>query len=99
MTIAQTILHQLGGNRFIAMTGAKNLVNHGDALSFRLPANFAAKGINSVKVILDVARDLYTVEFNKIRGVKFTEIAKFEGVCFDDLQALFTGETGLDTRL
>ena len=98
-TIAHTILTQLGGGRFVAMTGAKNMLNHGDALSFKLPNGFAAKKINSVKISYDEGRDLYTIEFNRIYGVKFTEISKFEGVYFDDLQRIFTEETGLDTRL
>ena len=39
-TIATTILQQLGGSRFIAMTGAKNLVAEENALIFRLPENW-----------------------------------------------------------
>ena len=35
-TIAQTILTQLGGNRFLAMTGAKDLVNTGKGLQFAI---------------------------------------------------------------
>ena len=99
MTNAHTILEQLGGNMFVAMTGAKNLLNHGNALSFKLPANFAAKKINSVKITLDEGRDLYNVEFNRIWGTKLSSVSKFDGVYFDDLQRIFTDETGLDTRL
>jgi hypothetical protein len=36
MTVSQTILSELGGNRFIAMTGSKNFVGSDDALSFKL---------------------------------------------------------------
>ncbi|HFN7312713.1 TPA: hypothetical protein ACHGUK_004268 [Escherichia coli] len=43
--VATEILNQLGGNRFIAMTGAKNFTcfdeNGESGLCFRLPSNFA----------------------------------------------------------
>ncbi len=35
-TIAQTILTQLGGNRFLAMAGAKQLVDLGNGLQFAI---------------------------------------------------------------
>ena len=37
MTIANTILEQLGGNKFIAMTGAKNFLSNGSTLRMTLP--------------------------------------------------------------
>ena len=64
-TIAQTILAQLGGNRFLAMTGARLLCDLGDGLAFNLP-----------------------------RGAK----NKANKVCIR-LAALFTEQTGFDTRL
>ncbi|AXF77019.1 hypothetical protein AV903_14875 [Erwinia tracheiphila] len=40
--IAVEILNQLGGNKFIAMTGAKNFVwLENGGLIFKLPSNFA----------------------------------------------------------
>ena len=98
MTIAQTILQQLGGNKFIVMTGAKTLVAHENGLSFRLPTNFAKKKINYVKITLD-ANDLYTVEFIYIRGINMTAIVVHDDVYAEMLQELFTAETGLDTHL
>ncbi|HDZ7083813.1 hypothetical protein [Escherichia coli] len=51
--VATEILKQLGGNRFIAMTGATKFAyfdeNGECGLFFRLPSNFAMKGINLVK--------------------------------------------------
>jgi hypothetical protein len=38
-SIAQIILEQLGGRKFLAMTGAKNLLNTGKGLSMHLPRN------------------------------------------------------------
>ena len=98
MQIAQTILAQLGGNRFIAMTGAKNLVDIGNGLQFKLPANFAKSGINLVSVKLEPS-DTYTVDFFKFRGLNLTPIESASHVFADELRGLFTATTGLDTSL
>lgn len=37
MTVANTILEQLGGSKFLAMTGAKNLLADGNTLLMTLP--------------------------------------------------------------
>ena len=37
ITVAKTILRQLGGRSFIFMTGARNLIASADSLSFRIP--------------------------------------------------------------
>lgn len=96
MNTAQIILQQLGGNRFLAMTGARNLVNHGDALSMHLPRN--ASGANRLTIRLD-ASDTYTVRFWKMRNFEAIDIASHDGIYCDQLQPLFTKETGFDTRL
>lgn len=98
-TIAQTILTQLGGNTFCAMTGAKGFMAHTDgALSFKLP-RFDGLKINSVKVSYDEAHDLYDMSFDRLYGMKMSNIKKVDGVCFDQLQEIFTRTTGLDTHL
>lgn len=98
MTIAQTILAQLGGNKFIAMTGAKNLADLGNGLQFKLPSNFAKNKINCVSIKLN-EMDLYDVKFFNIRGVNLKTIAVCEDVYSEDLQNIFTDHTGLDTHL
>ncbi len=69
--VATEILKQLGGNRFIAMTGATKFAyfdeNGECGLFFRLPSNFAMKGINLVKIKLTFS-DTYLVTFFRIRG-------------------------------
>jgi hypothetical protein len=97
-TIAATILEQLGGRKFIAMTGAKNMLNHGNALSLRLPSRFATDGINYVKVTLTHMDD-YTLEFGKVRGMNYKLLKSIDGVYCDQLQEIFTATTGLDTHL
>ena len=96
--VADTILHQLGGSRFITMTGAKSFVGDDKMLMFSLPANFAKGGVNKVRITLQ-PDDLYTIEFFKIRGTNVKPIAKHEDVSVDRLRAVFADETGLRTSL
>lgn len=99
---AQTILEQLGGNRFKVMTGAKNFMGDSAAvnpsLSFRLPSNFASRGINYVKITL-TQMDTYNMEFSRVRGTKCTLVDHFDNLYAEDLQRVFSIETGLGTRL
>lgn len=102
LAVANEILRQLGGGMFKTMTGAKALIacpgyGHG-ALSFKPPSRFAKDGINYVKVSL-TAGDDYTVNFGKVWGSTYKEISRSEGVYCDDLRAVFTEFTGLDTSL
>ena len=53
LIIAQTILAQLGGRRFIAMTGARNFICGENYLMFSLPKGFAKDGINKIRITLD----------------------------------------------
>jgi len=95
---AEEVLKQLGGNRFIAMTGAKNFVKNDKerSITFKLPR--AKSGINYVKVSL-TSMDLYDVEFLSIRGTKIKTVSKEKGVYNDQLQSIFTKNTGLNTSL
>jgi hypothetical protein len=100
IAIANEIIRQLGGNKFRAMTGAKNFMATENGLGFTLPGGggFCRNGINFVKVKLTSA-DLYDMEFKRLRGTKITDVAKHEGIYNDMLQSIFTAETGLDTHL
>lgn len=98
--VAKTILTQLGGGRFAAMTGAKKFVGSPDALSFALPGGggFCRDGINGVRVTLTSA-DLYDVEFFRRRGSTIKTVKKVEAVFFDQLRPILTEATGLATSL
>lgn len=100
MTVAKTILEQLGGGKFIAMTGAKNFLGDTNSLSFRLPGGggFCKGGINYVKVTLTPA-DTYNVEFSRIRGQKVTLVDAAEDIYVDQLRSIFTRATGLAVSL
>lgn len=102
--VATTILQQLGGRRFITMTGAKNFLGSDRYLMFSLPStrHFVKDGINKVMISLE-DNDTYTVTSMKIvrRGgmPEQKTIAETSNVYFDNLQEVFTRHTGLTTRL
>lgn len=102
--IAKTILQQLGGNRFRAMTGAKDFMALESGLAFRIPGQGVAKdGINKVQVVLDPS-DTYTVKAFRIwkrrRGPIYPKlIGEHSGVYNVNLAAVFTDLTGLETHL
>lgn len=98
--VAETILDQLGGHRFVIMTGAKNFVS-GDKdgvpyLSMRLPRN------HHMTIKLDPS-DTYTMEYVKITTRNFTfkktVIEESSHVYCDMLQHEFTRMTGFYTYL
>ena len=94
--IARTILDQLGGGRFVAMTGAKTLAATGKGLQFRLPS----RKINLVSIDLNYL-DLYDMKFQKINwktGVSKI-VSEHNGIYFDQLVPIFEKETGLYTSL
>jgi hypothetical protein len=100
MQVAETILAQLGGQRFVAMTGARNLVGEANrdrgALTFKVGRN--ARGVTHVRITLTDA-DLYRVETLKVRGGVVATLADVQGVYADKLRQVFTAATGLDTSL
>ena len=100
MDIANTILQQLGGRKFQAMTGARQFVALESGLRFKLPGGggFCKHGINCVSITLDPS-DTYTVVFYRNRGMTVTTVSEHHDIYFDQLQELFTAETGLDTHL
>ena len=93
----EVILQQLGGNRFVAMTGAKNLgTSNKKDLSFSIGRN--AKNVSHVHIKL-TSMDLYDVEFINMRGAKRKVIKKVKGVYGDMLPKIFKKYTGMNVRL
>jgi aryl-phospho-beta-D-glucosidase BglC (GH1 family) len=97
-SVAKTILQQLGGHKFVMMTGAKHFTSYPDALTFQLPYNFATDGINHVRIELGW-QDTYKITFTTARRMKVTKETTVEGVYNDSLQSVFTRHTGLDTTM
>lgn len=98
MQVAQTILEQLGGNKFVAMTGAKNLVGGEGSLQMKLGSG-ATNNATHLTVTLDAVTDTYIVQFSKVRGVKVERMPAIYGVHADQLREIFTDQTGLRTSL
>ena len=93
---AKTILQQLGANRFIAMTGAKNFAFDSKYMSFKIGRN--SKGINHVRIAHN-AKDLYDMEFgfNSVKGYKVKK--KVKDVYADMLGTMFKKYTGMNVSL
>lgn len=95
---AKTIIEQLGGMKFVSMTGAKNLVAGDNSLTFRLPSGMAKDNINCVTVKL-TGTDLYDVTFHHVRGTKVSVVSERRGIANTDLVSVFVESTGLRTSL
>ncbi|KKL63739.1 hypothetical protein LCGC14_2172130 [marine sediment metagenome] len=94
-TVAIEILRQLGGNRFIAMTGAKNFVCDNSSMSFQIPQTMTRDRISHIKITLN-SMDTYDIKYFNIRGVNIKIIDTFEGVYNDMLQEVISNRTGLN---
>ena len=90
-------LKQLGGNRFIMMTGAKHFGVGPNGMSFKIGKN--SKRVNHVTIDYDRGRDLYNMKFDwvTIKGIKTKK--KLKGIYADQLQDMFTRYTGMYTSL
>ena len=96
LTVAKTILNQMGGGRLAIMTGAHSFVGGDNFLQFSLKG--ARDGINKVRIEL-TPMDMYSVSFYRIHGTAVTEVSKHEDVYAEDLQSIFEQATGLYTTL
>ena len=96
MQVAATILAQLGGRQFLAMTGAKNLLAGERELTMRLGSN--ATRTTHLRVALD-ASDTYTVNLLRVRGTTVRTLVTGEGIYADGLRGFVEEHTGLRTRL
>ncbi len=109
MTTATIILEQLGGNKFIVMTGSHHLVADGDTLRMQLRRN--RSGANRLFITLDKGTDTYTMRFfyyrpgridiKNGRSIKEVEreITQYAGAHTEDLCRIFENVTGLATHL
>lgn len=98
--IANAILKNLGGKRFLAMTGASDLLAIESGLSFRLPPRLADERITHVEIQLE-RNSRYTVFFERTSasGREVEHVKKITGVSPTQLQARFHQITGLATML
>ena len=108
MKVANTILQQLGGNRFLTMTGSDKLTVINNGLRMNLRRNKSKANMLEIKLN---PMDEYEMEFKKfIPGklnkktyeyseAKIETVKRYDGVYFDMLQEIFTSETGMYTKL
>ena len=59
--IAKTILQQIGGKRFTAMTGSRDFIDMGNGLRMSLSRNKTSA--NRLDIIYDEGADLYNMRF------------------------------------
>ena len=59
--IAKTILQQIGGRRFTAMTGSRDFIDMGNGLRMSLTRNKTSA--NRLDIIYDAGADLYNMRF------------------------------------
>lgn len=96
MQIANTTLAQLGGRRFMVMTGASNPSGSAEGLSLKLPRNASKAQYLVIKLEAD---DTYTMRFIRIRKFEAETVKECAGVYCDNLRNIFADVTGLATSL
>ena len=97
LKVAETILKQLGGNKFCVMTGAKHLAGDENSLSMRIGRN--SSNSNYLKITLN-SMDTYDMEFAKLtRMGEKKSVTEYNNIYNDMLQEQFTAHTGMYTSL
>lgn len=101
--IAATILRQIGGRRFVAMTGSHDFINLGNGLRMSLSRNKTSA--NRLEIIYDEGADLYNMRFYRQSFIRKTfecqtkDIKTYEGVYWDMLEDIFSEVTGMHLYL
>ena len=97
MRVAETILSQLGGNRFRVITGAKNFAATDNSLRMRIGRN--KTNANYMEVSLNML-DLYDITFAKVTKMgEMKSVKTYENVYNDMLVEIFESHTGMYTTL
>ncbi len=94
--VAKEILQQLGGNRFIGMTEAKNFVAGANELKFNIGRNNS--GVNTIIIKLN-SKDLYDIDFYRFRKLELKKLYVKKDVSVEQLRTVFEQVTKLRTSL
>ena len=100
--IAKTILQQIGGRRFAAMTGSKDFIDMGNGLRMSLARNKTSA--NRLDIIYDAGLDLYNMRFyrrtfsKKTFECKTKDIATHEGI-YCDMSMMADKESSKETAV
>jgi len=87
--IPETIFHQLGGQKMVAMTGARNFIYDDSErqLVFRIGAKY-------IEITLEFD-DLYTVKIQRLCKLQIKTDVKLTGLFVDQLVPILEEKTGL----
>lgn len=94
MTTANEILNQLGGKKFISMTGA-TCYSDGNTLV----SKFKGSKVANIMYITLNENDLYNVKICKFKGTDIRTVKEVNGAYNDMLKPLFEETTGLRASL
>lgn len=95
LSVANTILAQLGGRGFAVMVGAHALAGGKNFLRLRFRGS---RKHNFLQVTL-TPDDLYDVEIAQVGRSQVRNRERLEGIYADQLQEVFRSYTGLETRV
>ena len=99
--VINTIVKQLGGNKFFVMTGSKphykDIETENPFVSIKLICNQSKANYIIIQYIRST--DLYKVEFIKINLKERKIVSSYDNVYSDQLTEIFESETGLRTSL
>ncbi len=100
MSVATIIRDQIGSRAFF-MLGAKNLIDTGKGLAFKVGrgARNEQGAVTHITITLDEATDLYTMEASWVRGANVKSRAKIEGAYVDMLHDFIRDNTGMALSL
>ena len=97
MSVARTILSQLGGNKFAVMTGAKNFIDLKNGIRMKIGRN--KTNANWMEITLN-SLDLYDVAFAKLTRLgERKSLKEYKNIYNDSLVELFERHTGMYTSL
>ena len=96
MNTAQKILYTIGGNKFIAMTGATIYSqNNGQTLV----AKFKGSRIANILYVTLNGNDLYDVKISKFQNMDIKDVAEFKDIFAQNLKYAFENTTKLRISL
>lgn len=103
--IVATMLNQLGGKRFMTMTGSKLVeksVDERNNVSMTLSLIKNRTIANRLKVTYISKDDMYDMEFFRVtvgKNSKSVSVETYRSLFWDQLEEFFIGVTGLHTKL
>ena len=99
--VIETIIEQLGGNKFFVMTGSKpqykDISTDSPLIALKLTKNNSKANYLTIQYIRST--DLYKMEFIKMNIKERKIVSSYDNIYSDQLTEIFESETGLRTTL